>query len=45
VSREGVDNVMALDKEEGEIPASAQFEDVVDLRPLQDVQRAMGLAR
>src|SRR5579884_2921600 len=45
VSREGVDNVMALDKEEGEIPDSAQFEDVVDLRPLQDVQRAMGLAR
>ncbi|HZS03051.1 MAG TPA: ABC transporter substrate-binding protein [Chloroflexota bacterium] len=45
VSREGVEQVMALDKEEGEIPESAQFEDVVDLRPLQDVQRAMGLAR
>jgi NitT/TauT family transport system substrate-binding protein len=45
VSREGVDNVMALDKEEGEIPESAQFEDVVDPRPLQDVQRAMRLGR
>ena len=33
VSREGVDTVMALDKEEGEIPESAQFEDVVDLAP------------
>jgi ABC-type nitrate/sulfonate/bicarbonate transport system substrate-binding protein len=45
ISREGMDNVLALDKEEGAIPEQVQFDDVVDPRPLQDVQRAMGLAR
>ena len=44
VSRECVDILLALEREEGEVPEGVRFEDVVDLRPLQDVQRAMGLA-
>ena len=45
ISREGMENVLALDKEEGAIPEHVQFEDVADPRPIQDVHRALGLVR
>jgi len=45
ISREGMENVLALDKEEGAIPENVQFEDVADPRPIQDVHRALGLVR
>src|SRR5581483_4595766 len=42
--RDGIDAVLALDKEDGAIPEQVRYEDVVDLQPLQDVHRALGLA-
>ncbi|HEY7064984.1 MAG TPA: ABC transporter substrate-binding protein [Chloroflexota bacterium] len=42
--RDGVEAVLALDKEDGAIPESVRYEDVVDPRPVQDVQRALGIA-
>ena len=43
IPREGMDAVLALDKEEGAIPEHVRYEDVVDERPLRDVHRALGL--
>ena len=43
--REGVDTVLALDKEEGAIPDSVRYEDVVDELPLQAAQRVWGSFR
>jgi hypothetical protein len=38
----GFENTTALDHEDGAIPESAQYDDVVDPRSLPDVRRAMG---
>jgi len=43
--RDGVEAVLALDKEDGAIPDHIRYEDVVDDRPLQAAQRALGLGR
>jgi NitT/TauT family transport system substrate-binding protein len=42
--REGIETVLALDKEEGAIAEHIRYEDVVDDRPLRDVHRALGIA-
>jgi NitT/TauT family transport system substrate-binding protein len=44
ISRAGVENLLAIEKEEGAIPEHVGFDDVAELGPLTEVQRAMGLA-
>ncbi len=44
ISRAGVENLLAIEQEEGAIPEQVRFEDVAELGPLTEVQRAMGLA-
>jgi ABC-type nitrate/sulfonate/bicarbonate transport system substrate-binding protein len=45
VSRAGVENLLAVEQEEGGVPEGVRFEDVVALEPLAEVQRALGLAQ
>jgi NitT/TauT family transport system substrate-binding protein len=44
VSRTGVENLLAVEQEEGGVPEGVRFEDVVELGPLAEVQRGLGLA-
>ena len=43
--RDGIEAVLALDKEDGAIPETVRYEDVVDDGPLRAAHRALGLAR
>jgi ABC-type nitrate/sulfonate/bicarbonate transport system substrate-binding protein len=43
INSAGLETLLTLDKEEGAIPEHVTVEDIVDLQPLHDVQRVMGL--